>query len=117
MLTEPQKKWIEALRSGKYKQGKGFLKYKNTYCCLGVACEIFKDELALEEIGVSVKSFDKNSSTCPEKVIKHLDLYSKTGCKNNFLTTLTTLNDNGMSFQEIANELETGAYFRTEKVG
>ncbi len=30
-------KWIEALRSGKYKQGKGCLKNGDKYCCLGVA--------------------------------------------------------------------------------
>ena len=30
-------KWIAALRSGKYKQGKGFLRDENdNYCCLGV---------------------------------------------------------------------------------
>jgi len=32
--------WINALRSNKFKQGKGFLQVKDTYCCLGVACEI-----------------------------------------------------------------------------
>lgn len=33
--------WVDALRSGKYKQGTRILKdaYGN-YCCLGVACEI-----------------------------------------------------------------------------
>lgn len=34
-------KWVAALRSGKYKQGKGFLLDENgKYCCLGVACSI-----------------------------------------------------------------------------
>ena len=35
-------KWVEALRSGDYKQGEGLL-YNDigkTYCCLGVACKI-----------------------------------------------------------------------------
>lgn len=37
-------KWVKALRSGKYKQGKGqlFQKEDNQYCCLGVACVIQK---------------------------------------------------------------------------
>ena len=38
-----RKKWVAALRSGKYKQGKGQL-YDNLdekYCCLGVACDLF----------------------------------------------------------------------------
>lgn len=35
-------KWLEALRSGKYLQGKGNLynKIDNTYCCLGVLCDV-----------------------------------------------------------------------------
>lgn len=39
-LTENQQKWVDALRSGKYKQGRAYLKYGNGYCCLGVACDI-----------------------------------------------------------------------------
>lgn len=33
-------KWIEALRSGKYPQGKNSLQSAKGYCCLGVACVI-----------------------------------------------------------------------------
>jgi hypothetical protein len=32
--------WIAALRSGKYKQTAGTLKKGDSYCCLGVLCEI-----------------------------------------------------------------------------
>ena len=31
-------KWVEALRSGKYRQGRGQLQTAGRYCCLGVAC-------------------------------------------------------------------------------
>lgn len=35
-------KWIDALRSGKYKQGiEGHLRSRSGYCCLGVLDEIF----------------------------------------------------------------------------
>lgn len=36
--------WINALRSGKYKQTRQTLhnKYDNTYCCLGVSCDIYR---------------------------------------------------------------------------
>lgn len=40
MNKEIKKLWIEALRSGKYKQGKGKLKRDGKYCCLGVLCAI-----------------------------------------------------------------------------
>lgn len=33
--------WVEALRSGKYKQGKLALKTEDGYCCLGVLCDIY----------------------------------------------------------------------------
>ena len=34
------KKWVEALRSGKYKQGKYRLKTNDYHCCLGVLCDV-----------------------------------------------------------------------------
>lgn len=41
MMQEKYKgPWIEALRSGKYKQGRRTLCWDNTYCCLGVLAEI-----------------------------------------------------------------------------
>ncbi|EJD67128.1 hypothetical protein BB65665_12991, partial [Bacillus sp. 916] len=47
-LSDAQKQnvrvWIEALRSKKYEQGKGFLKtIDNKFCCLGVACDVVSD--------------------------------------------------------------------------
>lgn len=35
-----KKKWVAALRSGKYQQTDCVLKYSNGYCCLGVLREI-----------------------------------------------------------------------------
>ena len=35
-----KKKWVAALRSGKYEQGKEALRNGDKYCCLGVLCEI-----------------------------------------------------------------------------
>ena len=32
--------WIETLRSGIYKQCKGALRKGDTFCCLGVACDL-----------------------------------------------------------------------------
>lgn len=36
--------FIEALRSGKYKQSHHFLRTDEGYCCLGVACEIYRQQ-------------------------------------------------------------------------
>lgn len=40
-----REKWVEALRSGEYKQGKGALRVprnddRDAFCCLGVACDL-----------------------------------------------------------------------------
>jgi hypothetical protein len=50
MKKEIAKKWVKALRSGKYKQGKGYLKQFTTkneprHCCLGVLCELYNDTM------------------------------------------------------------------------
>ena len=37
---EVRKKWVEALRSGEYKQGRGALNKDNKFCCLGVLCDL-----------------------------------------------------------------------------
>ena len=34
------KLWIKALRSGEYKQTQGLLRVKNSFCCLGVLCDL-----------------------------------------------------------------------------
>lgn len=45
------KEWCKALRSKKYKQGGGTLHdpEDNTYCCLGVLCELAKKKGAIED--------------------------------------------------------------------
>lgn len=40
MDAQIKTKWVEALRSGKYKQGRSALRIDDTYCCLGVLCEV-----------------------------------------------------------------------------
>src|SRR4051812_46870410 len=44
MKSEIKKKWVAALKSGEYKQGRLHLKKDNTYCCLGVLCDIHRKE-------------------------------------------------------------------------
>ena len=45
MNPEVKKMWTEALRSGKYKQGRGYLYSEGKYCCLGVLREIAPKEM------------------------------------------------------------------------
>lgn len=44
---EVKKKWVDALRSGEYKQGHGQLRggaQQGKYCCLGVLCDVAAKE-------------------------------------------------------------------------
>ena len=44
-----QRKWLDALRSGKYVKGNHDLKRNGKHCVLGVLCEEFKEEFGIEE--------------------------------------------------------------------
>lgn len=54
MLAEIGKKWVAALRSGKYMQGQMRLKRSSTadkvahFCCLGVLCDLYSKEVGVE---------------------------------------------------------------------
>jgi len=57
---ELRKRWLAALRSGKYKQGHGALHTdtagkQHRYCCLGVACEVFNDMCKEGVLGLKKK--------------------------------------------------------------
>lgn len=41
MHEEIKNRWIENLESGEYPKGVGTLRYKGTYCCLGVLADMY----------------------------------------------------------------------------
>lgn len=50
MKQNIMKKWVKALRGGKFKQGTGTLKQFNSkgqtqHCCLGVLCELYNSKM------------------------------------------------------------------------
>lgn len=98
------KKWINALRSGKYKQGKGLLQKEKNYCCLGVACKVLipKDELLVDFSGFIRGSLPYQQRNAPEWLKDINDDF-----KEKAYRTLTSLNDkHDHSFDEIADLLE-----------
>ena len=103
-MTENQTKWVEALRSGKYKQGKGYLSRGGEYCCLGVACDIFNIK--------HYPMYDEHYP--PRELVMALDLVNDMGGhRDGKSRTLSWLNDNGKDFEAIADLIETGNYFAT----
>jgi hypothetical protein len=109
-------RWVDALRSGEYSQGKGalceFNKSNYSYCCLGVLCELAKQDgiVVKKEIlycnGYSegYASYNGSSGTLPQDVITWAGLPS--GNPITWAGFLTNLNDYGMSFTEIADVIE-----------
>lgn len=92
------KQWIKALRSGKFNQTREALRRKdNSYCCLGVLCQLN---------GIEFKTVSVNSGGDADgnhKVYREI----KDNLLGETLTDkLTTMNDEGDSFGDIANYLE-----------
>lgn len=109
--------WVEALRSGKYEQGKHALRSAdNKYCCLGVLCEIAVKEGAIEpptqhEYGSYVYE-QMATAFLPPTVLTWANMQSN-GLStasgqwgNSRHETLSWLNDDGVPFAEIADTIE-----------
>jgi len=99
MKKEIADKWVEALRFGKYKQGRTLLHdyNNNSFCCLGVLCD-----LGYASPHNSGAEYIEND---PD-LAKMCYLKTKDGEIDILETTLAKENDNGKSFEEIANIIE-----------
>ena len=116
MKKEIKDKWVAALRSGEYQQTKEFLATSDGFCCLGVLCDLY------------IKEHDDPSSTryqtwkndcefrdnlldlhenmvLPRQVREWSGVSSSDGAINNG-DCLTQMNDQGMSFSDIADVIE-----------
>jgi hypothetical protein len=115
MSDDLVKKWVAALRSGEYKQGKGYLKYveggKTLYCCLGVLCELTgpgvveKREYGEPILDRICTKWNEQSCLLPESVKNAAGLYSDCGSFDGGV--LMNLNDSGIPFNEIADLIES----------
>lgn len=110
-------KWIEALRSGEYKQTVGKLVRNNKYCCLGVLCEIAKEQFNLkylfddndEKIIGFETSREVYESSPPLSLQKFLGLNKRLNSSDEYiiLDTLILMNDEDKKrFSTIAKYLE-----------
>lgn len=135
MKKEIAKRWIKALRSGKYKQGQNYLKQFNKkgevkHCCLGVLCELYNDTMKKshkktlnekiwdDDIDAEYGYFrlNKKAGELPSVVRKWAGIkneiglfeYKETDRYGSFIAQqdLATLNDNGSKFPTIAKIIE-----------
>lgn len=111
MSPELKAKWIEALRSGKYKQGRYYLKRKDgSMCCWGVAAEVMGCQWKPSKSGsvdgqVAVFSDDPAPYTpihaLPKEMVESLGVSQAMEAK------LMQMNDyGGYTFEQIADFIE-----------
>lgn len=110
MDSELKAKWVEALRSGKYKQGKDKLRtIDDRFCCLGTLCDVIDSSKWVKELNclgieywvyrIGEDPSEFNSSLLPFKMENELGLESHVG-------RLVADNDAGVSFEHIAKYIE-----------
>ena len=98
-------KWVDALRSGKYKQTRSALRHGDTYCCLGVACAVLGDgewATTASQNGWEFRFSDgqRKAGDLPWSMLDRL------GLSTDQQRVLMDLNDNGVSFDAIATHIE-----------
>lgn len=127
-LGPNQEKWLQALESGEYKQGKKKLRVEDRFCCLGVACEIsgmvervitYKPSKGIFQ-GAQIYSYDGNAAGLPDSVTEWLGLYDSLGYPKpeyRSLMSLYEINDNGAPFSTIVETIRANseAYFMESK--
>lgn len=121
MNQEIKKQWVDALRSGKYKQTQSQLHDRQGgYCCLGVLCDLhaqatggnwtehgyYMDQDEIVPIPVAdwagLQPNERRVSWNPHKLAVHVIAPEKDGVSYN----LTSLNDSGQTFAGIADVIE-----------
>lgn len=121
-LNPLQIKWLEALRSNKYKQTRSVLKRGDSFCCLGVLCDVADHDkwqcISDTQDGETYSIWEWEDEECvpPEELLKLVDidcdepkfnLEKYEPLKKNELGILTEMNDRkDKIFAEIADWLE-----------
>lgn len=103
--AEHRKLWVEALRSGRYEHATKQLRNGDAFCCLGVACDI--SGLG-EWSGQETPFYLGDNRMLPSGVRDWLGVSGRLGgygLRNR--TYLADLNDDGTTFSEIADIIES----------
>ncbi len=136
MYKDIAEQWVTALRSGKFKQGSGFLRVGDEYCCLGVLCELYRRDQQKEteeapdwkasdsDYNPSVQRFIYTTVDLPSEVVEWAGMNSDIGevalrpqdfysldedIRRNLTTdgeNLAILNDGGATFEQLADIIE-----------
>lgn len=110
-MNDNAKAWVKALRSGEYQQAQATLREGDAYCCLGVACELYRQTVGKGEWGEKTKkgtAFLGTLGHLTPPVQDWLGLSDGYGSYGSDRThSLTERNDAGATFSEIAEIIES----------
>lgn len=101
-MTQQQREnllaWCEALKSGRYKQGSGFLRRWDLYCPLGIAAELAGENWISDYEGVY--SISNGNKYLPYYILNYY------GITEEQQTSISQLNDrHNFTFEEIAEQI------------
>jgi hypothetical protein len=123
MRTALKDRWVKALRSGKYQQGKSKLRKLATtsigdttepqqeqFCCLGVLCDLVEPKLWEKRHDEWANGSDEDGCGMPREELQRKLGLNKPVTRSDETTTiadkLAEMNDEGKSFKQIANWIE-----------
>ena len=83
MLTTTERidNWIQALKSGNFPKGRGYLHRGGNYCCLGVACSMYADDAGVNifHYNNDVTAYNERTSALPPTMVEFLALSDNLG--------------------------------------
>jgi len=101
MNAEIKARWVEALRSGKYQQGRAALRsLEERFCCLGVLCDLYSP--SEWTTNGSTRYFHRESLSA----FIGADFRTQMGLSDAEAWRLARMNDDGKSFADIADYIE-----------
>jgi hypothetical protein len=114
MNSQIKQQWIAALTSGEYQQTQGKLKNDNSFCCLGVLCDLYSKKTGIpwqQKDGEPIDSYRFYNET--ELLPLTISNWAGLGDIDNPIVEygeeqmcISDLNDTGKSFKEIAVIIE-----------
>ena len=112
MNPDIKRQWVDALRSGDYRQGRQLLRFGDEFCCLGV----LSDLATKANVGIDVETledgtyrFDFFESLLPPSIRDWAGLDSRNPrvtVSDGHNRALSDLNDEGITFAEIADLID-----------
>ena len=120
MRQEIAELWVKALRSGEYTQAAGVLRRDDSFCCLGVLCDLYREATSdgtwdetprSEPDGLPVYAFAGAEETLPNEVITWAGMETPNGILDPVESgaeemCLSGLNDDGSTFSGLALVIE-----------